>query len=141
MLAAASFAALAMIALRRVGPNESPEAIALHFSIVSGSAMWLIALPTAFVPSEKGILLMLATGLFGGFAQLAQTRAYSLEPAARVGVFGYAGVVFTQVLAVVILGETLSWNTVFGSVLVIGAGLGLARASASASASAAHSAR
>ncbi len=126
-LAAALSSALAMISLRRVGPGESPEAIALHFSLVSMSMMLAVAAPNLIVPDVPGALVMVGTGLAGGFGQIAMTRAYALGTAARVGVFSYVGVVLTQVLAVVVLGEGIGVHEIGGALAVIGAGVYLTR--------------
>jgi drug/metabolite transporter (DMT)-like permease len=67
-----------------------------------------------------------ATGLFGGLAQIAMTRAYGLDRAARVSALSYSGVVFTRALAMPIFGEAPSFVQATGSLLVVAAGVFLA---------------
>lgn len=134
-LAAAGFSAFAMIFLRRMrsgagGGAESVEAITLHFSLVSLAAHLAIALPTLALPSATGLALLAGTGLAGGLAQMAMTRAYALTEAARLGAASYVGTVLAQLGAVLFLGEVPGTTQVVGGALVVGAGVALAWGSA-----------
>ena len=51
------------------------------------------------------------------------TRAYALEPAPRMAIVGYLGVVLTQVMGTLWLDEPIGTHQVAGALLVIGAGL------------------
>lgn len=127
--AGAMASALAMIWLRRLGSGSrraSPEAIALHFSLVGAALMIALSVPVFQVPDGAGAILLLATGLTGGLAQLAMTRAYALDRAARVGTVGYLGVALSHVLGAAWLAETPSPHQLAGALLVTAAGLGLA---------------
>lgn len=124
-LGAALCGATAMIFLRRIGDRESPEATVMHFSLVATILPSTIAMFTWRSPGIAGWLLMIGAGLAGGCAQLAQARAYAMERAARVSVFSYVGIVFTQLLSVALLDERLELHQVFGSTLVIAAGAAL----------------
>lgn len=128
-LLGAFFTGLAMIFLRRLGrghegaPRESPEAIVVHFSFVAGGTLLVIALPTLRMPDLEGGVFALVTAACGALAQIAQTRAYQLDRAARVGVFSYLGVVLTELSAIVVLGEHASLLGLAGMALVIVAGV------------------
>jgi drug/metabolite transporter (DMT)-like permease len=130
----AFLSAMAMIWLRRLGrggagtPKESPEAIVAHFSLVVGAATTLLALPVARTPDAVGALLLVGTGVAGGLAQIAMTRAYALERAARVGPVSYLGVVLSHLGGAALLGEATGPVQLAGTVLVVGAGLVLAAA-------------
>ena len=80
----AFFYALAMIWLRRIGPGESHEAVVLHFSLVGLATMVMLAMPRGPGPTARARSTCSAPGLGGGGAQLAMTRAYSLQRAAPV---------------------------------------------------------
>jgi len=118
--------ALAMIWLRRIGPTESSEAIVLHFALVGLGATLLLSIPVWQTPSPRDAAALAATGLCAGLAQLAMTRAYALDHAARVSALTYSGVVFARVLAAPFFGEVPDTGQVAGSVLVIGSGILLA---------------
>lgn len=123
--------ALAMIFLRklRVGPadaarpGESPEAIVVHFSVVSSVVMLALTVPVWRAPDARGAALLLGTGLSGGLAQLAMTRAYALDRAARLGTVGYLGVVLSHLFGAIVLGERPGPSQALGTLLVIVAGL------------------
>jgi drug/metabolite transporter (DMT)-like permease len=116
-------AAVAMIMLRRVGQRESPEAIALHFSLVAAGIFAFFALADPRVPLGVDAVFMVIAGLAGGFAQLALTRAYSLDRAARVGAMGYLSVVASALLGAVALHERPHPLAIAGMALVVAGGL------------------
>jgi drug/metabolite transporter (DMT)-like permease len=118
--------ALAMAWLRRMGPGESSEAIVFHYMAVATVALGLAAIPVWRTPDAGSAAFLLITGLAGGFGQLAMTRAYSLDQAARVSAVGYSGVVFARLFAFPVFGEVPSALQAAGSLLVVGAGVAIA---------------
>ena len=50
-------------------------------------------------------------------------RAYDLLDASAVQPISYLGLVYASLFGVLLYGETLSWNIVAGSVIVVGAGI------------------
>ena len=129
----ALFYAFAMLLLRRLGAGESGEAVVLHFSLVALATTLVLSIPVWRTPSPRAALCLLGTGLAGGGAQLAMTRAYSLDSAARVSALTYLGILFTVILAIPVFGEHPTLTQVAGALAVIGAGLLLARSSRPAS--------
>jgi drug/metabolite transporter (DMT)-like permease len=120
----AAFAtSIAMMLLRRVGQTETPESIAFHFSLFAAATMSVIALFDFRVPAPRDVVLMIVAGLCAGFGQLAMTRAYSLENAARVSGMSYLSVVASALLGSAVLGERPSTTAVLGMMLVIAGGL------------------
>jgi drug/metabolite transporter (DMT)-like permease len=121
--ATAVSSAMAMVWLRRIGPNESSEAIVLHFACVGFGVMTIASLPVWRTPTPAQALLLGGTGLCAGLAQIAMTRAYGLDRAARVSALGYSGVVFTRALGAPAFGEIPNVMQALGSVLVIASGV------------------
>jgi drug/metabolite transporter (DMT)-like permease len=119
---------LAMVWLRRIGPTESSEAIVFHFSCVGFAAMLLASIPVWKTPSEHAALALAFMGTSGGLAQIAMTRAYTIDHAARVSAMTFSSVVFMRVLAVPFFGEIPTLMQLAGSLLVIGSGVLLVRA-------------
>jgi drug/metabolite transporter (DMT)-like permease len=119
----------AVIMLRRLGPKEGAEAVALHMSIVAGALLGLIAstvhaagaMRLATPPVAWSAVLLAA--LCGGFAQIAVTRAYANDTAARLGAVSYVGVVLSYSLEAAALGRTPSSTQLLGAALVIVAGV------------------
>lgn len=120
---AAFFSSIAMMMLRRVGRTENPEAIAIHFSVFAGTVMMLLSLLDLRMPTLRDAGFIVAAGVCAGFAQLALTRAYTLEHAARVSGMGYLAVVASAVLGAFVLGEVPSLGAVAGMMLVVAGGL------------------
>jgi drug/metabolite transporter (DMT)-like permease len=117
--------AFAMIWLRRIGPNESSEAIVFHFACIGSCVMLLASVPVWRTPDLRTALVLGATGLCGGVGQLAMTRAYSRDRAARVSALSYSGVVFTRAMGIVFFAELPTGLQALGSALVVAAGVSL----------------
>lgn len=120
---ASFFASIAMMLLRRVGQNESPEVIAVYFSLFAALVIGLFSLGDLRAPSPRALGLMGAAGICAGFGQIALTRAYSLEHAARVSGIGYLAVVVSSLLGAIFLGERPGLGAVAGMALVVAGGL------------------
>jgi len=114
---------LAILRLRRLGPRESSEAIALHMSLVAGVTMLLLSLPHFVVPSAHALLPLLLSAAAGGLGQVALSRAYGLGRAAPLSALSYAGVMFTYALEVASFGRLPGLHQWLGSLLVIAAGV------------------
>lgn len=120
----AFFASIAMMLLRRAGRTETPEAIAVHFSLFAGVTMLVLSIVFDLrMPTLRDAGFMLAAGVCAGFGQLALTRAYSLERAARVSGMGYLSVVASALLGAAVLRERPALSAVAGMVLVMLGGL------------------
>jgi drug/metabolite transporter (DMT)-like permease len=120
---AAFCSAVAMIFLRRLGPRESPEGVSLHFAIYAALATFVVGLPWMRVPSFAALVSMVIAGFTGGAAQVAMTKAYGLDKAARVSAAGYSGVVISQILGVLFLHEVPGIRQLGGAALVVMSGL------------------
>lgn len=129
---AALASALAMVWLRRIGQSESSEAIVFHFSCVGFASLLLASLPVWKTPSAHDAPALAFMGLSGGFAQIAMTRAYALDHAARVSIVSFSSVVIMRLLAVPVFGEIPSPMQAVGSLLVIGSGIVLGSGSLAA---------
>ena len=117
------FYSLAMISLRQIGPSESGEAVVLHFSLFGTLVMLAITIPVWQTPDPITGLFLLLTGLSGGLAQVAMTRAYSLDRAARISALNYLGIIFTNIFAIPVFGSIPGFWQIVGSGLVILSGL------------------
>lgn len=120
---AAVFSSIAMVMLRRAGQTESPEAIAFHFSLFAFVVMSIIALFDPRLPTLRDAGFMIAAGVAAGVAQIAMSRAYAVERAARVGSMSYLAVVASALLGALVLGERPSVLAIGGMALVVLGGL------------------
>jgi drug/metabolite transporter (DMT)-like permease len=66
---------------------------------------------------------MILSGLCAGLAQLAVTRAYAVEHAARVSGLNYLAVVVSALLGAAFLGERPGPQAIAGMALVVAGGL------------------
>jgi drug/metabolite transporter (DMT)-like permease len=119
----AFFTAVAMMMLRRAGRTESAEVIALHFSLFAAAVLLGLSVFDLRMPALRDCGFMLAAGICAGFAQLAMTRAYTLESAARVSGMGYLSVVVSTILGAAVLGERPTLGALAGMALVVAGGL------------------
>lgn len=135
-LAGAASYAMAMVYLRKVGPTEGSEAVALHVSLVAGGFAMLLLTGGALAGGFAGVVppawppmhdvrwwAVGVAAIAGGVSQIAVTRAFALERAARIGAVSYAGVVLTYALESLILARAPTPLQLAGAVLVVAAGL------------------
>ncbi len=143
-LGAAVSSALAMMFLRkmRASPDgrepESAESIALHFALVGSTVHVLLAAPGFAMPTPTDTGWVVLTGLSGGLAQLAMTRAYALAQAAQLGAVSYLGTLLGFLGAIAFLGERPEGAQLLGAALVVGSGLALALQTAREAATETH---
>lgn len=120
---AAFASSIAMMQLRRVGQTETAESIAVWFSLFAAAAFGIGSLFDLRVPTLRDCGSMLGAGVCAGFAQIAITRAYALERAARVSGMSYLSVVASALLGAAMLGEVPTASALAGMALVVSGGL------------------
>ncbi|MFK7764000.1 MAG: DMT family transporter [Roseobacter sp.] len=107
-LVAAALSALALIMVRNLNRTESPGAIALYFVLASMLGA-LLTLPWGWVvPESQTLFLLIAAGLFGGFAHIAMTLAFRYAEASRLAPFEYVAVLWPVLVDVFIFKLQLS---------------------------------
>lgn len=133
-LAGAASYAMAMVYLRKVGPGESSEAVALHVSLVAGGFA-AVVFSSQLLAGTVGIAAhpvaldqvrwwaLAAAAIAGGVSQIALTRAYAVDRAARLGAVSYVGVVLTYTLEAVLMHRPPSVLQLVGAALVVAAGV------------------
>lgn len=114
---------IAMLSLRRLGPSETSEGIALHLSLVAGVVLLLLSLPRFVVPGPHALVPLVASALAGGLAQIAMSRAYAFDRAARLSAFAYAGVVLTYAFLAIAFHRVPQPHQWLGAALVCAAGV------------------
>lgn len=119
---AAAFAAFTKTVIRRMSSTESASKIVFYFSalatIASGIPLLWLWEP---IPSHHwfGVLAM---GLLAVYGQLAMTKAFSIAPPAKVGVFTYSSVIFAALLGFWLFNEALAWHMLWGALIIFVAG-------------------
>ena len=117
-LASGVLAALAMTGVRRLTHTEPVFRIVFYFSLVS-TVVAAAPLPVRWQTPDASLwLLLIVMGVIASLGQLLLTRAYACAPAAQVGPFSYATVVFAAVAGWVLWGEVLGVFSFVGAALV-----------------------
>jgi transporter family protein len=123
-LAAGVTAVLAKMGLQGVPSNL---AVAIRTTVVLAFAWGLVwargeqaAMPAI---AARAWLLLALSGIATGLSWLAYFKALSLAPAARVAPLDKLSLAFTLLLAWLILGETLTWQSILGGALMIAGAL------------------
>jgi drug/metabolite transporter (DMT)-like permease len=114
-----------MTFLRGMSRRGGEHAIAITFYFSSTTVV--CAAFTAFGgwpwPDARQWLLMLLTGTFGVFGQLAMTWSYRYAEASTIAPLDYANLVMAVAYGYILFGEVPQASTWLGAPLVIGAGL------------------
>lgn len=122
-VAAGLLAALAMTTIRRLTHTEPSFRIVFYFAVVSTAISTVPLLWAWQTPPAALWAVLIAMGILGTGAQLLLTRAYALAPAAAVGPFTYATVVFAALFGAVLWQEQLDIMAVLGMGLVCAGGV------------------
>jgi transporter family protein len=88
--------------------------VAVSAVIVTGRGEWE---PLSKL-SRSGVMMLCISGVATGLSWLCYYRALQLGPASRVAPVDKLSVVFVIVLALVFLGEPLTWRVLLGGILV-----------------------
>jgi len=126
-LGAGVLVALAVVTIRRMSVSEPVLRIVFYFTVLStvfsaGPLFWSWQTPE---PETWGMLILI--GLLAVVGQILLTKGYSFAPAAQVGPFTYANIVFATFIGWIFWGETLDLMTGSGAFLICIAGIVTAR--------------
>ncbi|MEK9968193.1 MAG: DMT family transporter [Ferrovibrio sp.] len=123
VVAATALYSLSIIQIRRLSRTEPSATIAFWFSGFC-AAITGLALPFFWVtPTWGDLLLLAATGVIGGLAQLFMTRAYGLAPASVVAPFDYTHLLWSVGIGWYVWGDFPDAQTRIGCAIVIASGL------------------
>jgi drug/metabolite transporter (DMT)-like permease len=115
--------AIYLIATRLVSRTDAP-ATSFFYTGVAGAVAATLVGPFFWADLEgwdqawMGVLCI--TGMTGHYLVI---RAYDLLDASAVQPISYLGLVYASLFGVFLYGETLTWNIVAGSAIVVGAGI------------------
>lgn len=122
-LGAAFMTACAMISIRGMPKTESGPTIAFYFT-VAGTLASLAGLPFGWItPGPTTLMVMIATGLAGGVAQLLLTTAVRLAPLPVLAPFDYTQLVWASSFGFLLWGERPDGWLLLGAAIVAGSGV------------------
>jgi len=122
-LASGILSALAMAGIRHLTSTEPAVRIVFYFSLTATVVSAVPLLWAWQTPAPQLWLQLIAVGALASAAQILMTRAYAQAPAAQVGPFSYAIVVFAGVIGWAVWEELPDLLSLSGVVLVIAAGI------------------
>jgi bacterial/archaeal transporter family protein len=130
-LGSAFFAALTAL-LAKVGVTEINSNLAslIRTVVILLLTAGIVSFRAEWEPLQKlsirGVTMLVLSGLATGLSWLCYFRALQMAPASRVAPIDKLSVALVIVLAVVLLGEPLSWKLVIGGGLVVAGAVVLA---------------
>lgn len=122
-LLSAVFAALAMVTIRNLSATEPITRIVFYYCLICSVVSAFPAIWAWQTPPLGVLLVMGFAGLVATTGQMLLTYSYSLAPAARVGPYTYAAVIFAAIYGWIIWSERPDLFSAIGAVLVIIAGI------------------
>lgn len=127
LIGAVFYAALQLITRHMASVGERPDTT-LAWTLLTGV---VVATPFVFFAWEpldlRGWMLMIATGLTFGIAQLMMIRGYAHAPASLLAPLSYAQIVSATIFSVVVFQATPDAWTLLGIVLIVCAGIYVVR--------------
>ena len=124
-LASGFLAAVALMNVRQLGlMGEPPVRVVFYFNLVATlfSGAWMAQTQVHKV-ALGNLWLLLGLGATATFAQVAMTHAYRVGHTQVVSTLSYSTIVFASLFALLLWNETLSLDSWFGIVLIIGSGM------------------
>ena len=114
---------VAIVTIRRMSDSESPGRIVFYYTLLS-TVISAVPLFWAWeMPTNNTLIILVFVGLVAMAGQFLMTKGYSLAPAAQVGPFIYATVVFATIFGWIFWDESLDLFTLIGATLVCVAGI------------------
>jgi drug/metabolite transporter (DMT)-like permease len=118
-IAAALFSGIAYNLVRTLKGREHPLLIVLHFQIVGIIAGFVYVLFDWKTPQGLDWIYLIATGILTQIGQVYLTKALQSERVAQVSIINYTGIIYALMFGWLIFGETYTWQTLLGILLVI----------------------
>lgn len=122
-LAAATFAACAMILVRRLVLTEKTPTIVLWFSLTATVAS-LMTMPFGWeVPSTRQVILLLIAGFCGGAGQILLTQSYRYAEMSTIAPFEYVSMLLAIGIGIFAFGDIPTVEMLIGGLIVMASGI------------------
>ena len=125
------FSAVAQLALRALGPSDSPSTVVFWFQAGAGLVALAIVIATTGalpqMPPQHLWPLLGGIGMCATVGQELMTRAYSMDRAPVIATASYVDPVWAVFADFALFSVLPTWNAFVGGTLVVLAGLALLR--------------
>ncbi|MFT5821712.1 MAG: drug/metabolite transporter (DMT)-like permease [Crocinitomix sp.] len=119
-LISAVFSGIAYNAIIKCSTTDEPVTVVMYFPLVAAPITLVALLITGYViPQGIEWLLLLLVGILTQIAQVAMTRAFNSESAARIAPVKYVGAIYAVTIGYFIFDEELSLYATLGIMLVL----------------------
>ena len=122
-LAGAMLAGSAKVVVRKMSTTETPGRIVFYFSLIGTLVSFVPAILVWVSLSWIQLAAILGIAMLSTTAQFAITKAFSYAPAGQIGFYTYTSVAFAALFGWLIWNEVLSWQTILGILVIVGAGV------------------
>lgn len=123
VLISACMRALVQIHIRRMVKTEQTSAIVFYFALTVSGASLLTAPFGWIIPDWNVVLLLVASGLVGGIAQLFITTAFRYSDASVLAPFDYVSILFSMIAGYFWFSEVPTGPMIVGASLVVLSGV------------------
>ena len=118
-VAGAAMSGGAYTTVRYLSKTEHPSVIILYFPLICFPLTIVLGWQDFKIPTGSDWLILLSIGVFTQIGQIGLTRGIAMETAGKAAAISYIQIVFAAILGIMVLGETLSVNTIIGSVFIV----------------------
>jgi drug/metabolite transporter (DMT)-like permease len=111
---------VALVAVKKLHDTDSSYAIYFAQCVIG---LWVVVVPANIVPCSIGIsggLLLVAIGVASTVGQLLSTEGFRYVQVATGSLLGMLVPVLNYFLGVVVFGEVISWQSIVGSIVILG---------------------
>jgi drug/metabolite transporter (DMT)-like permease len=123
VLLAAVLSGLAMVQVRQLVRTEKTPTIVFYFSL-TGALFSLVSLPFGWTAlTGQQAFLLIASGLFGGVAQIFLTESYRHADVSAVAPFEYTSFLLGIVIAFVLFNDVPTLPMIIGTAITMAAGI------------------
>lgn len=123
VLLAAVLSGLAMVQVRQLVQTEKTPTIVFYFSL-SGALFSLLSLPFGWAaPTGEQAMLLIASGIFGGIAQIFLTESYRHADVSAVAPFEYTSFLLGIAIAFVVFNDVPTLPMIVGTAITMSAGI------------------
>jgi len=120
VIIASFFTGLVYILIRKIGKGDHPVVVVNYFMFLSTVVGGVLCVFNWVTPNAWDWVLLLSLGIFGYFGQVFMTKAFQMAPTNRVAPIKYTEVIFTITIGVFWFGDTYSFWSFVGLLLIIG---------------------